>query len=57
MITLVYKEKSTKRTYQIPYRNINHAKLKAKNLFDKGYLGVKVVEMREKILYVPSQDE
>ena len=37
---------------QIPYNNITHAKKKADEL-KKKYIGVKVVKVEEKILYIP----
>ncbi len=37
---------------QIPYNNITHAERKADEL-KKKYIGVKVVKVEEKILYIP----
>ena len=41
-----------KGTLQIPFNNITHAKKKADEL-KKKYIGVKVVKVKEEILYIP----
>ena len=51
MIQVIYKNWKGQ-TFQIPFNNITHAKKKADELKGK-YIGVKVVKVKEEILYIP----
>ncbi|WP_455938448.1 hypothetical protein [Gemella morbillorum] len=51
MIQVIYKN-GNGQMIQIPYNNITHAERKADEL-KKKYIGVKVVKVEEKILYIP----
>ena len=51
LIQVIYKN-GKGQMIQIPYNNITHAKKKADEL-KKKYIGVKVVKVEEKILYIP----
>ena len=51
LIQVIYKNWKGQ-TFQIPFNNITHAKKKADEL-KKKYIGVKVVKVKEEILYIP----
>ena len=51
MILVIYKDKKDQ-TIQIPYQNVTHAKEKADEL-KKKHTSVKVVRVKEEILYIP----
>ena len=51
MILVIYKN-GRGQTFQIPFNNINHAKKKADEL-KKKHTSVKVVRVKEEILYIP----
>ena len=55
MIEVIYKKENENGATHIPYKNIGLAKEAAKTLFEKGYLGVKVSEVNEEILYIPEK--
>lgn len=38
---------------QIPYISISVAKVKADNLYKRGYLNIKVVKAKEELIYIP----
>ena len=51
MIAVVYKGEEG--TIQVPAKRLQAAKSKANTLYKQGKLGVKVVNIQEKILYIP----
>ena len=51
LILVIYKN-GRGQTFQIPFNNINHAKKKADEL-KKKHTSVKVVRVKEEILYIP----
>lgn len=57
MIVVTYKNKKiSDGIVQIPFYDKDSAIKKAKFLYKKGYLGVKVSEITEKIIYIPVQE-
>ena len=58
MIVVTYKTKKiSDGMVQIPFYDKDSAIKKAKFLYKKGYLGVKVSEITEKIIYIPVQEQ
>ena len=55
MIVLTYKSQGVHGVKQIPFTCKSTAIKKAKELYKKGYAGVKVSEITEKIIYIPVQ--
>ena len=54
MITVTYKELDKDGVIHLPFNNgIRDAKEKANILYKQGYISVKVVEIEEKVLYIP----
>ena len=57
MIVVTYKNKKiSDGMVQIPFYDKDSAIKKAKELYKKGYAGVKVSEITEKIIYIPVQE-
>jgi hypothetical protein len=54
MILLTYKTGKSSRC--LPYPCLHSAKRKADCLYKKGYTGIKVTEVTEKILYIPTSE-
>lgn len=53
MIAVTYKEIDRNGTVYLPFTEERRARIKANDLYKRGYLNVKVVEIEEKILYTP----
>ena len=51
-ILVIYKDGSGK-MIQIPCISISVAKVKADNLYKRGYLNIKVVKAKEELIYIP----
>ena len=56
MIVVTYKSQGVHGVKQIPFTCKSTAIKKAKELYKKGYPGVKVSEITEKIIYIPVQE-
>ena len=55
LIAITYKEIDRDGTVYIPFTEKYPAREKANNLYKQGYLNVKVVEIEEKVLYIPGE--
>ena len=53
VIVVTYKHEESGEIRQIPYWNVSYAIKKAKSLYESGYIGVKVSEVIEEVLYIP----
>ncbi|MGG7143565.1 hypothetical protein ACQPVP_08870 [Clostridium nigeriense] len=53
MIVLTYKEIDRDGVVHLPQQGKEQAKKQANELYKQGYLNVKVVEIEEKVLYIP----
>lgn len=57
MVAVTYKMSNSEGVVYLPCTTSSVAKSKAKTLYKKGMLNVKVVDVKEEVLFVPSVDE